>query len=743
MNTLLKRDNKRKMSTSLKTNTLLLLALLLLGARAQQIVADKNSYCEGVTFDRFTMSASDLKGHRDHTYTDFYSDYNQLFNFVSNPNSNNFIKLMRWQFGLLITLVLLIVISFIIFFVFCCINRRLCPLSCWQPCFWLFVILFLCFLGLYIAILVFIGISQHHAKPAYCAVYSAPVTFLYGNPGAVHRQEFIGYRPMQYLVGNFSNELSNLPTVTTNAAAIVGADLRSKTLSLIQTDINFWRQAAATANVTGYAQSITPDIIIRNSAAGPFALESDFGTIDGLARDLYTTASEIKFMGSSWYVSDTRQAMATLKNQLDSTVNSYDSLANSFTYRAMQIQSYAIGGFWTFFAISIVILILCIIVMIIVCCNWRERKCVSARRWVLILLIVIAFFAIVYGICVLILMAGVSGASSFCRFVAELNQGGWNAVKTFETYLTVNGTQGLNSTNPGTLVKGCFFKNSTGYIPSLFNSTSFVSNQYDRLINIVNGLTTYRNYMKINPNFQSNTSPGYANLTYVINVLSAGDLYDNTRIYDGNKQINNYVSCSSNQYALTSAGCNNYFWSSCSAFPSGFTVPSCSSNAGFVSTSYGHINNYIASERAFLSSLLTNSTVLSAAYQSTIAAFSGQNSNIQAINTALPLTMNTTKAYNNTLSQITNCNNLQVEMIQMERYACFPFVKPLYVLVVLACVSTLILFLLLWALWAAWSAWEEHVVVVTETTTVTPRGNVMVGREEFLAVSEQELVPKY
>lgn len=731
------------MSTSLKTNTLLLLALLLLGARAQQIVSDKNSYCDGVTFDRFSMSAADLKGHRDHTYTDFYSDYNQLFDYVSDPTSNKFIKLMRWQFGLLITLVLLIVITFIVFLVFCCINRRLCSLSCWKPCFWLFVVLFLCFLGLYIAILVFIGISQYHAKPAYCAVYSAPVTFLYGNPGAVHRQEFIGYRPMQYLVGNFSNELPKLSTVTTNAAAIVGADLRSKTLSLIQTDVNFWRQAASSANVSGYSKSITPDIIIRNSAAGPFPLESDLSSVDGLARDLYTTASEIKFMGSSWYVSDTQTAMNTLKNQLDSTINSYDSMANTFTERAMKIQSYAIGGFWTFFAISIVILVLCIIVMIIVCCNWRERKCVSARRWVLILLCIIAFFAIIYGICVLILMAGVAGASSFCRFVAELNQGGWNAVNTFETYMAVNSTPGLNSTNPGTLVKNCFFKNSTGYIPGLFNSTTFVSNQYDRLINIVNGLTTYRNYMKINPNFNSNVSPGLTNLTYVIQTLSNGDLYDNTRIYDGNKQINSYVSCSSNQYALSSKACTNYFWSSCSVFPSGFSAPSCSSNAGFVSTSFGYINSYIASERAFLSALQANSTILSTAYQNTIAALAAQNGNVQAIQAVLPSTLNTISAYNNTLSQITNCNNLQVEMIQMERYACFPFVKPLYVLIVLACVSTLILFFLLWALWAAWSSWEEHVVVVAETTTVTQRGNVMVGRDEFLAVSEQELVPKY
>lgn len=726
------------MRSTLQTTTLILLALFLSGAVGQELIASRDKYCKDVTFDRFALSASDLKGYRDHTYTDFYGKYDRLFEFIDNPNSNNFLKLFRWQFGLYLTLVLLILISLLFFIIYCCVRIR-CRPGCHWPCFWLFVFFFLCFLGLYIAILVFIGISQNHAGPAYCAIHSLPATLVYGNPGATHNQEFIGYAPMSYLLGNYTAELGNLRNVNAQANAIGAANLQGQATTAAQANVNFWR-ALQSQRITGVDKQVIPDLVIRSPYSGFMTVESDFDRLTDLARDLHISASETLFPVNPDFVTQSSDALNGMNAQLKASLADYENISNEFTRRAMKIQSYAIGGFWTFFAIGIAILVLCIAIIIIFVCLRRDR-CVGCWRFMKFLLIFLAILALVYGICVLILMAGVAGGSSFCTFVAELNQGGWTAANTFEHYFS-NGTNGINQTSTSQLVKGCFFKNSTGSIPNLFNATTYVQNQYERLINIIQGHSAYNNYVR-HYNLADGSTPGITNLTYWTNALRAGDLYDNTRIYDSNRRLNDLVSCDGKQYGWTKNTCDNYLWASCGAFPTGFQSPTCSSNAAFVNSAYSGLSGYLASEILFLNNLDGSLPALTARYNALKSAIYGQRANIEAIQAQVPNTLKTISAYNNTLREIINCNNIQVELIQFERYVCFPFVKPLYVLLVLATISTLFLFFALWALWAAIaSRYQETTVVVTETT-VDRRGATMVAKDEFLAVSEQELVPKY
>jgi hypothetical protein len=718
------------MKPSLQTATLVVLALLAVGASTQQLIDDRNYYCRDVTFDNYTLSPQQLKDRRDDTYTDFYTDYNRLFDFARDPSSNTFIGLYRYQFGLLLTLELLILLSLIFFLISLCVRIR-CRCNCWWECLWLFILFFIIFVGLYIAMLVFIGISQNHTGPAYCAIHTLPATLLYGNPGTPSRQEFIGYQPLMNLIGNFSSEVQGLSRVQTNARGIVGANLPVQTNALLQNQVRTWRTLSAN-QIAGVNGNVFADTFIRNSAAGPSVIENEFATLDNLARALYNTASQVQFLGSTWYAADSVVALNGMRSQLQSSFNDYQSAANTFTYRAMQIQSWAIGAFWTFFAVAIVIIILCIAVIIAFCEVKRGKclGCIRAMKWILIFL---TFLILIYGITVLILMAGVAGMSPFCKFVAELNQGGWNAANTFENMFNRNnGTSAINNTNPGALLKYCFYKNSTGYIPSLFNTTAYVTNSYDRLISIVNGIVVYRNYLRVYNGFTQTASPAISAYTASLGNLTSGDLYDNTAVYLANKDLNNLVSCSGNQFAWTANGCNNYFWSSCSAFANGFTVPACSTNQTIANGYYNNIRNAVASEATLVNAITTGLGPINTQYAAIIAAFAAQQANVNAIQAALPGTLNSVSAYNNTLQEIVDCTSLQVELVQFERYVCFPFVKPLYVLLVLACISLFFLFLLPWTLWAILVTRDESVDTI-----------VVVRKEEFLAVSEQELVPKY
>lgn len=720
------------MKPSLQTATLVVLALLTLRGAAQQLVQDRDYYCNSVTLDNYTMSPQELKWHRDNTYTDFYTDYNQLFNFIISPDSNSFIRLYKYQFGLLMTLELLILLSLIFFIITLCVRIR-CRCNWWWECLWLFVLFFLIFVGLFIAHLVFIGVSQANTSKAYCVIHSMPAALLYGNPGTPSHQEFIGFQPLSNLLGNYTLEVVNLNRVQSNAQGIVTANLPVRTKSLINAQISNWANQF-TNRVAGPTGPVIPDTVIRAPAGGPFNIEKEFATLDGLANGLYTTASQVQFLGGSWFASDSVTALNTMQAQVKSSFETYRSASDRATSKAMLIQSYGLGAFWTFFGLSIVIIIIGIIIIIAFCEARRGRclGCVRAMKWILILL---AFLVFVYGILVLILMAGVAGLSPLCKFLAELNQGGWNAANTFENLVNQNSQNGsaLNDTNPGSLLKYCAYKNSTGDIPSLFNSTSYVSNNFNRLISIVNGLTLYRNYIRTYNGFTQTSSPAIATYTGYLGNLTAGDLYDNTAVYLANAELNRLVACSNNQYAYTANGCRNYLWSSCSGIgPNGFTVPSCSSNQAQASAYYNNIKAAVASEAAVVASITSGLAPVNTQYGTVITAFAAQQANIQAIQGALANTLNTISAYNNTLSQIVNCNTLQTEMVQLERYLCFPFVKPMYVLLVLACIALFFLFVLLWVLWSILVSRDESVDTV-----------VVVRKEEFLAVSEQELVPKY
>lgn len=726
------------MRPSLQTTTLTLLALIIAGAAGQELITSRDKYCKDVQFQRFTLASSELKSLRDHTYTDFYDNYDHLFEFVADPNSNTFLKIFKWQFGLYITLVLLILLSLIFFLVYCCCKMT-CGERAFWPCFYLFVIFFLIFLGLFIAILVFIGISQYHTGPAYCAIHSLPATVLYGNPNATHNQEFIGFAPLANLVGNYTEEFKGLKDVTTNAATIVSADLKGMAVKATNQGVSFWT-ALRNKKTKGVSQLVVPDLAIRHETSGYLPVDYDFDRLTELARELDNTGSQVKFASNQNYVDTATVALKTFKDSMDQTVKQYDSTFNEFPRRAMKIQSYAIAGLWTFFGLGIAVIVLAIIAIIILA-SMKRGKCLGCFWFLKVLLIVLTIVVIIYGICVLILMAGVAGGSAFCDFAAELNQGGWTAMNTFERFFNDTNTS-LNSTNSGQIVKSCFFKNSTGSVTSMLNATLYVGDYYDRLVSLVHGITVYNNYLK-SYKLSPADFPGYDKLLNLTKSLSNGDLYDNIRIYDTNKKANSLVSCSGNQYALTSTACTNYLWNSCSAFPASFSGPACSSDAAAATSAYNSLSSYLSSESSYLSSFSVDSKAMSDAYLALKISINGQSGNVAAISEKIAKTVSITKPYNNNLKDITNCNNIQAEMIQFERYVCFPFVKQLYVLLVLATVSTFFLFVMLWALWAALAALRAEPVVVEKEVVVERRGQTMVAKDEFLAVSEQELVPKY
>lgn len=716
------------MKASLQNATLVVLALLCFGCTAQQLVEDRDRYCKGVKLDKYTLAPQELRERRAAAETDFHTDYNRLFNFFIKPNSNTFIKLFNYQFGLLITLVLLVLLTLIFFIVTLCCRVR-CRCNCWWECLWLFVIFFLIFLGLFITMIVFVAIGHQRVKRANCVIHSAPATLLYGNPGTASRQEFIGFKPLSNLLGNYTNEIQNMNRFNNNANQIVTANLPAHTNGLLNAQVTNWWNQSNNRIVTVNNGTAIPDSFLGALPSGPPQIGKEFADMDDLARGLHTSASELRFLGGNSFTNDSVIALNTMKREIDTSFDVYRDASETFTRKSMRIQNYLFGGFWTFFCMSILILIIAFIVIVAFCCARKGRclGCIRGMKWCLILL---AFLVLIYGIMVLVLMAGVAGLSPMCKFVSELNRGGWNAANTFEDLVnrSSNKTFNLNNTNPGSLLRTCTFKNSTGDIPTLFNATSYVSNNYDRLLSIVEGQVLYRNYLRTYGSLNRTNSSSIIDYKQNLANITAGDLYDTSRTVAANVELNKLVACAGKQYAYTDNACRNYFFAECS---SSFNVPSCAADQAKANNLYNNIRSSVISQQAAAQNITNGLNAIDTRFAAVSFNLAAQEDNIKAINGGLSNTLGSISAYNNTLRQIVNCQTLQTELVQAERYMCFPFVKPFYVLMVLACIALFFLFVALWAFWALLASRDESV------------DTVVVRREEFLAVSEQELVPKY
>lgn len=713
------------MKISFRTSTLFILAMLLCQSIAQPLVDNRASYCKDQNLDPVLLSQAQLKSERDHTYTDFYSNYQDLFNYLQYQTSNNFVKIFSYQFALYITLVLLIVISFIVFCFICCMcckcnGKHLC----WYECVWLFAIFFLCFVGLFAAVLVFIGISQNHSGPAYCTIFSVPAAVLYGNPGAYHKQEFIGYQPFVNFLGNYTTDVQNVGTLGPDALAISNANLPSKTQTSIDSILAFKNKYLNAKVEAGNGLSVVPDNIFQNPSSVTDEIETEFEGYDLLARQLSDGAIETTLLQNPAYRADAISNLNALNANMTNTLTNLTYLGNNFTDKAFKVQNWAIAGFWTFFGVSIVIIILALIAIILMCLmrDGKRQQCMNCAK---VLLIIITFFVIIYGIAVLIMMAGIAGLSSFCKWTGDLNQGGWYAANLLQTYL---------GNDTGALIKGCFLKNGTGYIPDLVDSSPSADAAFNRLLLYMNGLNNYNNYITANPGFVNKVSSSLADEKITFTDTSNGLFDDNQHVGPALKTFNDENSCSNQSFDFTTTSCTANHKTNCNAIvANSYTPASCVQNGAIQTLAFQNLFKYISQEQTLLTQMsLDLDGTPKTSFANMVQSFSNIAPNANNMKNKFSNTLQTTSAFKNTLAQTTQCSNLQVEMLQFERYTCFPFTKPLYVLLILAFVSTLFLLFMVWAFYVAILHKEDTGQVIA-----------VLQKPEFLAVSEAELVPRY
>jgi hypothetical protein len=727
------------MKTRIQIATFVILSLLATMASSQKVIEARNKRCKGIEFDRYVLSETVTKSERDFNSNSFFSNYTNLFTFFKKRNSTNFLKLFNWQYGLFLTLVVLLFLTFLAFFIVCCCKFN-CSNNAKNVFFWIFVILFLIFVALFITAIVFLSISQARYKKASCASYSAAASLLYGNPNINHNQEFIGYQNFLNLIDNYQQEAQNLKGKEADYSQIINAELSKITVANANNALSFWQPNLQKTVSEGPNVSYIPNVLSRSEPSISTNIESEFSALDTLARDLTESASQARFMVGDLYVNDTKIGLGQLKADLNPVYQRMLNLTEDYVDEEKKANRYLIGTFWAFFGLGIVLILL---FLIIIFCFLRVSRSDSQTDnrnlcGLKTLLVLAAFLAFAFGVCVLVYMAGLGTVSSYCRFLSELNRGGFEALSVFRNVVD-NATKadGTPVTKIANFIEVCMYKNSTGYLPDLINSTDYVRNSYDRLIRLIEGPKYYdlaRNYTN---NFASQQSQAIQEQISEWALIRDGSLLDNEGIGRTLNTFNSTSKCADQYYAPTSAACKTFgIAQNCIAIDTlqSYAAPACVSDAASQNSRFNALKTYISSESVLVNQLsadLLNSNV-SSGYANTITAFRNLSPNVENFKSSIPRTLGVASNFTNPIKGITQCSNLQVDVARIERHLCFSYVRPLNILYALAAFATLVLFFLLWALCLSLLFLESE-----------SRDQVIVTKRDILTVSEQELVPKY
>ena len=727
------------MRTRLQIASFVILSLLALSAGSQKVIDARNHRCSGIEFDQYMLSETVAASERRFNSNSFFSNYTNLFTFFKTKNSTNFMKLFNWQYGLFLTLVVLLLITFVVFFVLCCCKFD-CSNNAKNIFFWIFLVLFLVFVALFITAIVFLAIAQARYQKASCASYMAASALLYGNAQINHGQEFIGYNNFLLLIDNYQQEAQNLKGREADYSQIINARLAQTTGAMTNNALAFWQANQGLTVSEGANANYAPNVITRSEPSISTFIESEFDYFDLTARDLTESASQARFMTGDLYVSDTKQGLAQLKADLNPVYQRLLNLTEGYVDQEKLANRYVIATFWTFFALGLILIVL---LLVAVCCFFRVRRSDSQTGsrdlcCLKTLLIVAAFFALAFGVCVLIFMAGLGTASSFCRFLSELNRGGFEALSVFRNVVdTATNADGTPVTKVANFVEVCMWKNSTGYLPDLINSTDYVRNSYDRLINLIEGPKVFDELKNYTNGFASSQSPAIQGQVSEWALLRDGVLVDNEGVGSRLSTFNSTGGCSGQVYAATAAACKSLgIVQNCVAIDSlqSYAAPACVADPAAQNGRFNSLKAYIGSESALVNKLsadLLNSNVASG-YSNSVTAFRNLSPNVENFKAVIPKTLRVASNFTNPIKAITQCSNLQVESARIERHLCFSYVRPLNILYCLAAFATLMLFFLLWALCISLLCLESE-----------SRDQVIVTKRDILTVSEQELVPKY
>lgn len=663
-----------------------------------------------------------------------------VVDYLNGGSTTSFIQTIKWPFGLLLTLLCLTFLVWIVFLIYLCAFRKESRNDVvLTGCLRLATIALVLFIGLFVIIMIFMAFSEVSQRHSKCQILNAGNMLVNGYVSQMNGNQFVGLTAINQAIWNFKSEYNNVASVGQQGVRIINHNFPAATSDAINRLQNVAATYTGRTTTSPLGFLDTPRSISNINGWFSNQAKSEFGDFHTLATSLNAAGNSLNNLQNSinnGLTANIDTSLSTLNafftnltaDTATMSLTAYTQLRNRYTW--------ASGGYWTIFAISIVIIALAIF-LIVKLTRIQEDPNESRNFNVLkIVLAVLGFFLIWYAILTIILLAGSASISSFCSILGNLNQGNWRYIDELNIPWPGNSRQVLKECTIG---KTGDLWNFQSLWPEISNAP-----HANDIKNILTGVLNYQG-LYVNSQIMGSSSIAYhiSNLQSIRN----GVVHDYPNVMD---QFNTVYSSWTNS-SLSNGGIPSLTTFNCSALVTSqraqcqamdtATQPSFGTDSTYSNfTIVQNLRSYILSEQSLLNEIIQNIqerndvTTPGQAFRNVKAAFDQRRSDVQNIKDAFPNTFAPFNHYQGQALVTFDCRNVRRELLVLEDHYCFELNFWINILVIIAAISLLLFFILCWALCAA----------IREADTEGEIANLPIPApvEDKADINERELIPQ-
>lgn len=660
-------------------------------------------------------------------------------------STTRFIQTMRWPFGLLLTILCIVFIVWIVFLVYACGACRKTARNegVLTGCLRLAWLVLLLFIGLFVIIMIFMAYSEISQRRSKCQVLNAGNMLVNGYVSQMNGNAYVGLNALNQAVFNFRSEHANVGRVGEAAVRIANQNFPSATANAINRLQAVAADARGSMTTSPLGFMDTPQSVKEINGWWSDAAKQEFSdlhttaiTADAAAKTLIAIQNGLNGNQNDALVTATVNTNAFFRNLTDDvtsmSLGAYRQVRDRYTY--------ASGGYWTIFALSIVIIALAIFLLVRLHNAQNRAHPASDFRLSKVLLAILGFLLVWYAIVTIILLAGSASIATYCQILGAVNSGNWNYVDQLNIRFPGNSRQVLRECTVG---KTGDLWNFGSQWPGLAGAA-----YSDSVRSVLAGIG---NYLMMYQNPQISGSSAIATHISQYQAIRSGIAFDYPNVLDQFDTLyrswsNSTLNSNKNIPSLTTFNCTalqaadrtrcnpldntQLFAYGTDATYSNYTIAN-------------NLAGYIQSEQALLNSFIQNlrerNDVLTPgqAFRNVKSAFDQRIDDVRAIYANFPGTFAPFSQYFSNPIYAMDCRNVRRELLVLEDYYCFELNYWVNILVVIAAISLILFFVLTWALCAAIREADTEEVIAMYPTPVA-----VAVVEDKASINERELIPQ-
>ena len=596
---------------------------------------------------------------------------NSYIAFNSNRSATkDWIKDMKWPVILLLTGMSVVMLIFFVSLGLTFFHKISFENNTLGKCFFMLTCLKLVlFVGLFVVFMIFMALSVVNFRRSRCQLLNVGNMLTSGINNPLNGNQYVGFQTMfNSALGAFL-ELQYMNATTSFAKSIIGSNFPQTVLQSTAALNNILVAFGSQTTSNGLGLPDQGYSLGTLSQGVPPIIAQEFNNLILVGSSLTSAAKSLVYFSSQTNLTQTavQASFTQLISFLADALNSFASASLNLYNSANDQYKYVSSGYWTLFALYIIILIL--LVMILVSkFAFMNNLIIGKPIFGKVLFLVVCLLVVIFGCIIIVLMSGSLSVSSFCSVLTQLNQKNVGVLDQLNVTWTPYTKQAL---------KQCIAGNN-GNLLNAFYGSNFAAGgvNIDDFQNLINGMLNYK-AIEMYPMVANSSAIKFNNANYTL--VIEGIIEDNINIIDQVSALSADIAQWVFYFSLTNYNCT------INASPNicvPIDISTTSSPAFSVFTLGNHtikftnLQSYIRSEQIVLTKLIAafDSKTSGSPNQIFVKAKSILDNNMQnylGIIAVLNKTMAPFANFSGQASQLFDCRNINRELLILEDYSCF------------------------------------------------------------------------